>query len=103
MSEDIVEPLVRFETAKKRVYRRPSRREIYQRCIQLSREIKIQSDSAGTGFEVSLHAAKTLGGRDRGVDRTASSPAETDKTTVSGSQLECMDQKRCLLRTSGGS
>jgi hypothetical protein len=61
-SEDIVEPLVQVKQSKKRAYRRPSRREIVRRCIQLSREIRSQCDSAGTG-EVSLYDTKFLEGR----------------------------------------
>jgi hypothetical protein len=97
-SEDIVEPLVQVKQSKKRAYRRPSRREIVRRCIQLSREIRSQCDSAGTG-EVSLYDTKFLEGRNRGVDLTASSAETTDCASL----LEFATRKGCTIpRTSLG-
>jgi hypothetical protein len=103
--EDAVEPLTGFNRSKKRAYRRPTRREVVRRCTQLSRELMSQSDSAGTGFDlVFLHAVKNLEGTVKEVDGTASSLAETGKTTDCASRSEFAARKGCTSppRTSQG-
>lgn len=79
MTEATVQPLVK--SAKKRPYRRPSHREIFQRCVKLSREIR--EGSAGKGFDrVFLRNVTNHEGRVWGVDIASS--AETRKAAESG-------------------